>query len=134
MMAVFHLLSCSYFPVKSGGIGNLISCRRGCGAAMTGAGPCCGPCGGGGGGGCGAVEVNIVVKLRRGPRSCSYSGLSVSTGLSDLRGDGVLSDPGEGSRDRGCKIAGSCDVEVIGVNGPGVVSISYSLWTLATSF
>ena len=65
---------------------------------MTGAGSCWGPCGGGGGG-CGAVDaVDIVFKLLRGPRSCSYSGLLVSTGLSDLRGDGVfsLSDLGEG--------------------------------------
>ena len=58
---------------------------------MPGAGPCCDPWGGGGGGGCGAVVlVDVVYRSRRGPRSCSYSGLSVSTGLSDLRGDGVL--------------------------------------------
>ena len=73
--------------------------------------------------------VDVVYRLRRGPRSCSYSGLSVSTGLSDLRGDGVfsLSDPGDGGRDRGCRRAGSCDVEAVGLNGVGVVSTPNSL-------
>ena len=69
-------------------------------------------------------------------RSFLYSGLLVSTGLLDFRGDRVfsLSDPGEGSWDRSCKIAGSCDVEAVGVNGPGVVLIPNSLWALAISF
>ena len=80
--------------------------------------------------------ADVVYRLHRGPRSCSYSGLSVLTGPSDFRGDGVfsLSDLGEGGQDRGCRIAGSCDVEAVGVNGPGAVSISNSLWALVTSF
>ena len=80
--------------------------------------------------------VDIVFSWLNGPRSCSYSGLSVSTGLSDFCKGRVfsLSDPGDGGRDCGCKIVGSCDVEAVGVNGPGVVSISNSLWALAISF
>ena len=105
---------------------------------MTGAGPCCGPWGGGGGGGCGAVVLvdDVVYRLRRGPRSCSYSGLLVSTGLSDLCGDGVfsLSDPGDCGRDLGCKRAGSCDVEAVGLNGVEVGLIPNSLWALPISF
>ena len=82
------------------------------------------------------VLVDVVYRLRRGPRSCSYSGLSVSIGLSDLRGDGVfsLSDPGDCGQDRGCKMAGSCDVEAVGLNSSGVVSIPGSLWALPISF
>ena len=80
--------------------------------------------------------VDVVYKLRRGPRSCSYSRLSASTGLLNFHGDGVfsLSDPGEGGLDQGCKMTGSCDVEAIGVNGPGVVSIPNSLCALLISF
>ena len=136
-MAVFYCLNCSCFLVKSGGIRNLISWRRGQGAAMTCGGPCWGPGGGGGGGGCGAVDVvNVVFKLLNGPRSCLYSRLLVSTGLSDFCKGGVFSllDPGDRDWDQGCKIAKSCDVEAVGVNGPGAVSIPNSLWALAISF
>ena len=80
--------------------------------------------------------VDVVYRLRRGSRSCLYSGLSDSTGLSDFRGDRVFSwsDPGNCGWDRGCKRAGSCDVEAVGLNSVGVVSIPNSLWALLISF